>query len=111
VSAETAGDAGEAARAGGEWEERPEPLLSGSDADGFRERWHELQTAFVDDPRDAVQGAHRLVGELMQGLAQTFAREREALEERWSSGGEPSTEDLRVALQRYRTFFERLLET
>jgi len=111
VSDQAAGDGDGGPQAGAEWEGRPEPLLATSDADGFRERWQELQTAFVDDPREAVAGAHRLVGELMESLSQTFAREREGLEERWSGGEEPSTEDLRVALQRYRTFFERLLET
>jgi hypothetical protein len=93
------------------WEERPEPLLPGSDADSFRERWHDLQTRFVDDPREAVEGAHKLVGELMQQLAQSFARERDGLEAQWAEGGEPSTEDLRIALQRYRSFFERLLSS
>jgi hypothetical protein len=111
VTVEPAGDGDERPEPGAEWEGRPEPLLPTADAGTFRERWYELQTAFVDDPREAVQEAHSLVGELMQSLSQTFAREREALEERWSGGGEPSTEDLRVALQRYRTFFERLLET
>jgi hypothetical protein len=31
------------------------------------------------------------------------------LEEQWDRGEEASTEDLRIALKRYREFFERLL--
>ena len=88
-----------------------EPLLDGGDADSFRSRWHELQAAFVDDPQRVVEAADGLVAELMQRLAQTFAAERESLEAQWAGGGEASTEDLRVALQRYRSFFERLLST
>ena len=86
-----------------------EPLLGGEDADAFRTRWHSVQTAFVDEPRQAVEQADALVAELMQRLAQTFAEERESLEGQWSRGEDVSTEDLRVALQRYRSFFERLL--
>lgn len=65
--------------------------------------------AFVDEPRRAVKGADRLVTELIEQVAQSFAGEREALERQWGTGGEASTEDLRVALRRYRAFFERLL--
>ena len=78
---------------------------------GFRTRWESIQTAFVDSPRQAVEDADGLVAELMQRLAQTFTQERESLEGQWSRGDDVSTEDLRVALQRYRSFFERLLST
>jgi hypothetical protein len=88
-----------------------EPLLSDVDGDDFRQRWSELQTSFVDDPQRVVKEADSLVAELMQRLAQTFATEREGLESQWSRGDDVSTEDLRVALQRYRSFFERLLAT
>ena len=91
--------------------ERLEPLLAGDDAGDFRGRWESIQTSFVDEPRDAVQRADALVAELMQRLAQTFARERESLEQQWAGGGEAGTEELRIALQRYRSFFERLLTT
>jgi hypothetical protein len=91
--------------------ERLEPLLAGDDAGDFRGRWESIQTSFVDEPRDAVQRADALVAELMQRLAQTFARERETLEQQWAGGGEAGTEELRIALQRYRSFFERLLAT
>ena len=86
-----------------------QPLLSGPDADRFRERWEGFQRGFVDEPRDSVEQADALVAELMQKLAQTFSDERSSLEDQWSRGDDVSTEDLRVALQRYRSFFERLL--
>jgi hypothetical protein len=87
------------------------PLFSGDDAERFRSRWQEVQTGFVDEPRRAVQDADALVAELMRRLAETFSDERSKLESQWDSGDDASTEDLRVALQRYRSFFERLLST
>ena len=85
------------------------PLFTGDDTQAFRSRWESIQTGFVDDPRIAVERADGLVAELMKRLAQTFAEERAGLEGQWDRGGEVSTEDLRVAMQRYRSFFERLL--
>jgi len=70
-----------------------------------------VQVGFVDEPQRCVQEADGLVAEVMQRLADSFARERQDLEAQWASGGEASTEDLRVALQRYRSFFNRLLRT
>ena len=89
--------------------EEQTPLLDEEAADEFRERWQKTQADFVDDPRSAVTTADALVAELMKRLAEEFARERSELEKQWSAGGEASTEDLRVALQRYRSFFSRLL--
>ena len=77
----------------------------------FQQRWKEIQTRFVDQPREAVEDADSLVANLMQQLADGFAKERERLEAQWGRGEDISTEDLRVALQRYRTFFQRLLST
>jgi hypothetical protein len=77
----------------------------------FQRRWEEIQTRFVDEPRGAVEDADGLVANLMQQLAEGFAKERERLEAQWGRGEDISTEDLRVALQRYRTFFQRLLST
>jgi hypothetical protein len=85
------------------------PLFDDADTTRFRDRWHELQTAFVDEPREAVARADELVAELMQQLAKRFNQERSTLEGQWSRGEDVSTEDLRVSLQRYRSFFERLL--
>ncbi len=92
----------------GETVER-EPLFAGDDADRFRSRWQEVQAGFVDEPQQAVKDADSLVAELMQRLAETFSQERTNLESQWDSGDDASTEDLRVALQRYRSFFDRLL--
>jgi hypothetical protein len=88
-----------------------EPLLGAEEAENFRTRWTSIQTNFVDEPRQAVEQADGLVAELMQQLARTFSQERESLESQWSQGEDVSTEDLRVGLQRYRSFFERLLAT
>ena len=76
----------------------------------FNQRWHEIQASFVDEPRRAVEQADTLVAELMQELASGFSETRSGLEAQWDNDGEDaSTEDLRVALTRYRSFFNRLL--
>ena len=85
------------------------PLLPGDEAERFRRRWEDLQTAFVDQPRQTVDEANKLVGALMQQLTEGFSKERSSLESQWDSGEDVSTEDLRVALTRYRSFFNRLL--
>jgi hypothetical protein len=90
-------------------DETMESLLPDEEGTGFRERWDEIQTSFVDEPRKSVQAADQLVAEVMQRLAESFARERSDLEQQWDRGEDVSTEDLRVALQRYRSFFDRLL--
>lgn len=77
----------------------------------LRVRWDEIQARFVDEPRAAVEEADELIQETVERVTQTFARERQNLEKAWSSGKEASTEDLRMALQRYRSFFNRLLST
>ncbi len=84
-------------------------LLPDEEGTAFRERWEEIQTSFVDEPRKSVEAADQLVAEVMQRLAENFARERSDLEQQWDRGEDVSTEDLRVALQRYRSFFVRLL--
>jgi hypothetical protein len=75
----------------------------------LRTRWTRVQTAFVDEPRKAVEQADGLVASAMKQLAAVFAEERSRLERQWDQGDNISTEELRVALQRYRTFFDRLL--
>lgn len=89
--------------------ERPAALLSDQDSQGFRSRWESIQTGFVDSPRDAVQQADGLVAELMKRLAESFAGAKSDLEQQWGRGENVSTEDLRLALRRYRSFFDRLL--
>jgi len=85
------------------------PLFSESDVSDLRGRWSNVQAGFVDEPRKAVQEADNLVASVMKRLAEGFANERSTLEHQWDSGDNVSTEDLRVALQRYRSFFDRLL--
>ena len=84
-------------------------LFSAEDGDRLRSAWESTQTAFVDDPRGAVQRADALVAQTIESLSSSFTAERSRLEQQWDSGDEVSTEDLRVALQRYRSFFDRLL--
>ena len=86
-------------------------LLDDGVTGDLRRRWTDVQAGFVDEPRQAVQQADSLVAEVMKQLAETFAQERSHLEQQWDRGGDVSTEDLRVALRRYRSFFERLLST
>ena len=88
---------------------RLEPLFDPECEQDLRQRWHALQARFVDEPRETVSDADSLVAELLKDLAQSFDGARSKLESQWSSGEDASTEDLRVALQRYRSFFERLL--
>jgi hypothetical protein len=85
------------------------PLLPESEAEQFRSRWNDVQADFVDDPDTAVQTADSLVAQVMKRMAEIFSEERNQLESQWRQGEEVSTEDLRVALQRYRSFFNRLL--
>ena len=86
-------------------------LLDENRVEELRSRWTELQRRFVDDPEAIVAEADALVAEVMQELDARFGDVRASLEEQWGRGQDPSTEDLRVALQRYRSFFERLLST
>jgi hypothetical protein len=90
-------------------EEQAGPLLDEAESREMRSRWDKIQTGFVDEPRQAVERADQLVAGAMKRLAETFANERSTLENQWSKGDQVSTEDLRVALRRYRTFFDRLL--
>ncbi|MDP3761449.1 MAG: hypothetical protein Q8R01_13130 [Ramlibacter sp.] len=79
-------------------------------AGDFRSRWDAVQIGFVDDPRQAVQRADELVAQVMKNLAESFADERQRFEEQMSAPeGGASTENMRVALRRYRSFFQRLL--
>ncbi|MFJ9074699.1 hypothetical protein ACIRO3_05525 [Streptomyces sp. NPDC102278] len=108
---ERAAEGPERADARGGQDERDEPLLAGAETAGFRERWAEIQGRFVDDPKEAVTSADTLVAEVMQELARTFSTHKQELEGQWGRGEEVATEDLRLALQRYRSFFNRLLKT
>ena len=85
------------------------PLFSEDELGGYRTRWGAIQTGFVDEPRKAVEEADTLVAELMKRLAEVFSDERRRLETQWEKADQVSTEDLRLAMRRYRFFFERLL--
>jgi hypothetical protein len=89
--------------------ERQEPLFDSSRAETLRGRWTDIQAGFVDEPRRAVEQADSLVAEVMQQLAQAFSEARSGLESQWDRGDDINTEDLRQALRRYRSFFDRLL--
>ena len=80
------------------------PLFSEGAAGDFRARWTIVQQGFVDDPKNSVRQGDELVAQVIKSLAETFANQRAALE-----GEQGSTEDLRLALRRYRSFFDRLL--
>ncbi len=85
-------------------------LLPTDELTKFQTRWQQIQVGFVDEPREAVQHAEALVNDVVTQLTDGFTRQRQTLEQSWSGGNEASsTEEMRVALQRYRTFFQRLL--
>ena len=89
-------------------DDSPELLPREENAE-FQGRWEKIQTGFVDEPRQTVEQADELVAQVMKRLAEGFATERERLEGQWGRGEDVSTEDLRITLQRYRGFFQRLL--
>jgi len=90
-------------------EGRTEALFPPAEITRLRAQWTEIQAAFVDEPRSAVKSADSLVGDVLKSLSETFSNERSRLEGQWDREGDITTEDFRVALRRYRTFFDRLL--
>jgi hypothetical protein len=90
-------------------EEERAALFAGNEANELRARWDSIQVGFVDEPRKAVQEADALVSSTIKRLSEVFANERQNLEQQWGRNDNVSTEDLRVALRRYRSFFSRLL--
>ncbi|MFD9609520.1 hypothetical protein ACFWWS_09150 [Streptomyces sp. NPDC059083] len=106
------GPGGDAGRAGAAHEENaPARLLDPMDEEAFRNRWHDIQSRFVDDPREAVHDADGLVTDVIRQLAATFGDRKKDLEGQWSEGEDVDTESLRKALRQYRSFFHRLLST
>jgi hypothetical protein len=85
------------------------PLFSSDEGQEFRNRWSDIQAGFVDEPRKSVERADELVAAAIKRLAEIFADERNKMEHDWDRGEDVSTEDLRLALRRYRSFFDRLL--
>lgn len=98
-------------RGGADGEDTGAVLFGTDEVNRFRGRWRELQADFVDDPTKAVQGADQLVDEVMRALSDVFAEHKRELEDQWRGEGASETEELRVALRRYRSFFDRLLNT
>jgi hypothetical protein len=86
-----------------------QPLFVEHETADYRRRWTDIQAAFVDEPRRAVEQADRLVSDIVSRVIDGFASARGALEQQWERGDNVTTEDLRLTLQRYRTFFDRLL--
>jgi hypothetical protein len=84
-------------------------LFDANEAEKFRTRWLAIQSKFVDDPSESVKEADDLVADVIQNVTKGFAKRRRVLEQQWTGGGQTSTEDLRIALKQYRSFFERLL--
>ncbi|MFI9249828.1 hypothetical protein [Streptomyces sp. NPDC053069] len=107
----TGGADAEAPEAPAASDEEVPQLLTDDEERRFRDRWQQTQNKFVDDPREAVHDADTLVADVMQALASTFAQHKKDLEAQWSHGERVDTEELRGALRRYRSFFNRLLST
>ena len=84
-------------------------LFAETDLAKLRRGWDSVQAGFVDDPKHCVEQADGLVSDVVEQLSNGFAEARSRLEQQWSRGQDASTEDLRVALKRYREFFDRLL--
>jgi hypothetical protein len=84
-------------------------LLNREESEQFRTRWNEIQGKFVDEPRSAVEQADELVTEVIELITEMFNNEHRSLEAQWNKGSDVSTEDLRIALQRYRSFFNSLV--
>ena len=94
---------------GADTAERPEPLFRDDETTRLRQEWDSIQASFVDEPRQAVEAADHLVASAIKRMAESFAEEKARLEGQWDRGGDVSTEDLRQALRRYRSFFGRVL--
>lgn len=88
---------------------RPESLLPKHLIEDLHSRWDTIQASFIDEPSGAVKDADKLIASALQQISGAFTAQREELETQWNRGDDVSTEDLRIALQRYRSFFSRLL--
>jgi hypothetical protein len=85
------------------------PLFSREATTDFRARWDLVQRSFVDNPQEAVSAGDELVAQVIKSLTETFSTQRSELESELNETDRSSTENLRLALRRYRSFFERLL--
>jgi len=109
VQSETARSGDSRAKPKSTGEGETTPLFPSNELQEMQGRWDQIQTRFVDQPRNAVRDADSLVSSAIQRMSEVFAAERSTLEQQWDRGDDVSTEDLRVALQRYRSFFHRVL--
>jgi len=89
--------------------DQPGQLFPTNELNDLRTRWDKAQISFVDEPRTAVKQADELVATVVTRISEQFAAARTELEHQWDRGDDVSTEDLRQALRRYRSFFDRLL--
>jgi hypothetical protein len=89
--------------------EQLEHLFEDEESKKFRTQWLSIQSKFVDNPQQSVREADELVASVLKSVTMGFHNRRSALEKEWNSGSKVSTEDLRLALKRYRSFFDRLL--
>lgn len=105
----TAAEAPQGEQARDPKDEQLAALFPQETAEAFRSDWDAVQIGFVDDPRKAVQQADELVAKVMKSLAESFANQRSSIEADVGRNEQADTENLRVALRRYRSFFERLL--
>jgi hypothetical protein len=90
-------------------DEELEALFEEEEAEKFRTQWLNIQSKFVDNPRESVREANELVANVLKSVTMSFHDRRTSLEKQWNNGDHISTEDLRLALKRYRSFFDRLL--
>ena len=88
----------------------PSQFLNERDCALFRQRWLQLQAGFIDQPQETVEEADRLLADVLERLTRGLVAERESLAARWRSAGDRAdTEELRVAVQGYRSMLDRLL--
>jgi len=106
---QTGSSAGSVHQGGMDVAEAETSLIEAQEANEYRSRWNNIQGGFVDEPRETLAKADQLVAEVIQQLTRTFADERSRFEEQWTRGADVSTEDLRLAFRRYRSFFNGLL--
>ncbi|RAO35191.1 hypothetical protein PSN13_02446 [Micromonospora saelicesensis] len=86
----------------------PATLLDTDTAQGFRDRWRDVQLRFVDDPQAAAGEAQSLVEEAIQALSSALAAQKNTLGG-WQDAGSADTEQLRMAVRNYRDFLDRVL--
>ncbi len=88
---------------------RPEEFFPPDRREQLKGTWLDIQSAFIDEPGRAVRNADGLVKEILGAVSQKFESARHGLEAEWNRGEQASTEALRIALQRHRALFDRLL--